>query len=261
MIFSPCIDIIFSHHDLSFSEKVRKVHKLGYSAYEFWSWTDLDLNEVENVQNELGIKAATFIANASPLIHPNYRSHYEEEVIRSIAVAQRLGTKNLLTLTGWQTYDEIPRESQYQSIVEGLKRVAPHLEQSGITIVLESLNEFDHPGYFLRSSQEAFSIIDEVGSPNIKVLFDIYHQQISEGNLTPNIINNLDKIGYFHIADHPGRNEPGTGEINYHNILRAIEQAGYTGFLGLEYKPEMDPELSLQTFKENYILISKSSSR
>ena len=107
--------------------------------------------------------------------------------------------------------------------------------------MVEPLNILvNHRGYFLSQSKEAFQIIDEVGSSNVKILFDIYHQQISEGNLIANITANIDKIGHFHVADNPGRHEPGTGEINYTNVFAAIRKTGFDGFVGMEMWPVGD---------------------
>ena len=108
----------------------------------------------------------------------------------------------------------------------------------------------DHPGYYLTSSEEAFAIVREVGSPNVKVVFDIYHQQVSEGNIIPNIVNNLELIAHLHAAGHPGRHELQFGENDYRNIFAAVDKAGYTGACGLEYTPLTDPEESLRTAKE-----------
>jgi hydroxypyruvate isomerase len=128
-----------------------------------------------------------------------------------------------------------------------LKHVAPLFEKSGITLVLEPLNILcDHMGYYLASSYEAFEICNVVGSKNIKVLYDIYHQQITEGNLIPTIRKYFDLIGHFHVADVPGRNEPGTGEINYRNVFRAIEDLGYDKYVGLEYSPTIDTAETLK---------------
>jgi hydroxypyruvate isomerase len=122
-----------------------------------------------------------------------------------------------------------------------LKHVAPLFEAFGVTLIVEPLNILcNHMGYYLASSYEAFGICAEVGSKNIKVLYDIYHQQITEGNLIPTIRKYFDLIGHFHVADVPGRNEPGTGEINYRNVFGAIEALGYDKYVGLEYSPTID---------------------
>ena len=122
--------------------------------------------------------------------------------------------------------------------MEGLREVAPLLEKAELTLVIEPLNErVNHPGYYLVQSDEAFQIIDEVNSDNIKVVFDIYHQQISEGDLIENIRSNIDKIGHFHAAGNPGRHELQKGEIAYPYIFEQIRKAGFAGYVGLEYWP------------------------
>ena len=115
------------------------------------------------------------------------------------------------------------------------------LEAAGITLLVEPLNELiDHQGYYLVKSAEAFDIIKQVASPNIKILFDIYHQQISEGNVINNILANMEYIGHFHAAGNPGRNELQRGEINYPPLFAAIKQSNFSGYVGLEYWPLAD---------------------
>ena len=146
-----------------------------------------------------------------------------------------------------------PREEQHASIVEGLRAGAPILEKYGITVMIEPLNTYvNHPGYYLWSAVEAFDIVREVNSPNVKVIFDIYHQQVMEGNIIPNIVNNLDLIAHLHGAGHPGRNEMQYGESDYRVINAAVDKAGYTGALGLEYRPLLDPMESLKEAKRIY---------
>ena len=135
----------------------------------------------------------------------------------------------------------------------GLKAAAPILEEYDVTIMIEPLNTYvNHPGYYLWSSVEAFEIIREVDHPNVKVIYDIYHQQVMEGNIIPSITKNLDCIAHLHAAGHPGRNEMQYGENDYHNIIKAVDAAGYTGALGLEYRPLLDPIESLKSVKEIY---------
>jgi hypothetical protein len=130
------------------------------------------------------------------------------------------------------------------------KLLAPLVEAVGITVVVEPLNVLvDHPGYYLTTSAEGFEILDEVGSQAVKLLFDIYHQQITEGNLLANIVPHIKQIGHFHVADVPGRHEPGTGEINYANVFHAIDKAGYEGFVGLEYWPTVPAADTLRTVR------------
>jgi len=117
-------------------------------------------------------------------------------------------------------------------------------------LVIEPLNVLvDHPGYYLTTSAEGFEILDEVDSPNVKLLYDIYHQQVTEGNLIATITSHIAQIAHFHVADVPGRHEPGTGEINWVNVLRAIDEAGYAGYVGLEYMPTGATVESLEYIK------------
>ena len=121
------------------------------------------------------------------------------------------------------------------------------LEESGVTLVVEPLNIYvDHIGYYLSSSKEAFAIIEEVGSPYVKVLFDIYHQQINEGDILRHMLPNLEKIGHIHCAGSNGRHELDNGELNYPYLFKKLAEAGYDRYVGLEYFPERDPADSLK---------------
>ena len=130
----------------------------------------------------------------------------------------------------------------------GLQDAARLLEGTDIVLAIEPLNEqVDHPGYYLVRSDEAFAIIDDVNSPNIQVTFDLYHQQLSEGNLTATLTDQIDKIAHFHAAGCPGRNELDRGELAYPWLFSAIEGAGYQGFVGLEYWPQRPAEEGLRS--------------
>lgn len=138
------------------------------------------------------------------------------------------------------------RPEKVEQLVGALRQAAPIAEDAGIVMLLEPLNTIvDHAGCFLERAEQAAYVIREVSSHSLKLLFDIYHMQLSEGNLIANIRQNIDVIGYLHIADVPGRHEPGTGEINYDNILNATLLAGYSGFVGFEYIPSVDPVKSI----------------
>ncbi len=135
-------------------------------------------------------------------------------------------------------FPELSEEEKYVSVLEGLKELASLAKAADITLVLEPLNNLvDHAGYWLKSSQVGFELIRKVNSPNIRLLFDIYHQQVTEGNIIDSLTGNLDVIGHVHVADVPGRHQPGTGELNYTNILRKLNEAGYEGFVGIEFEP------------------------
>jgi hydroxypyruvate isomerase len=163
-----------------------------------------------------------------------------------------VGVKHLITQVGQDTGED--RRKQHENIVETLLQARSILDESGVTIMIEPLNTYvNHPGYYLWSSPEAFEIIREVNHPLVKVVYDIYHQQVMEGNIIPNVINNLDCIAHLHSAGHPGRNELQYGENDYKVIFNAIDKAGYQGCCGLEYMPLMEPVESLKEFRRIYL--------
>jgi hydroxypyruvate isomerase len=160
----------------------------------------------------------------------------EEQCRVAIEQAKGLNCKCIVGLTGetsskWTiTYDKAA-----QNVIKFLRRVKGMLEDNGIVMVLETLNQLqNHQNFWLTTTDQAQLIVQAVDSPNVKQLYDIYHQQITEGNLIPNIKNNIDGIGHIHIGDNPGRKQPGTGEINYPNVFKAIVETGYDGYLAVE---------------------------
>ncbi|MCR9264949.1 MAG: TIM barrel protein [Flavobacteriaceae bacterium] len=162
------------------------------------------------------------------------REKFLKEIQESVEVAKRVNAKWMTVVPG-HIAPRLNMAYQTTNVVESLKRASDILEPHGITMVLEPLNFRDHPGLFLSESPQAFSVCKSVNSPSCKILFDIYHQQIQEGNLIPNIDACWDEIGYFQIGDNPGRNEPTTGEINYKNVFKHIHSKGFQGILGMEH--------------------------
>jgi len=224
---------------------------LGYTAIEFWEGKDFDVDAYKTTLREENLTLAC-MGMYSPLVDPLTRPEALTNFKICLENAKKLDAKAMIATTG-QALEGVPRQKQHDSIVEGLKEAANLLEGTEITMVLEPLNILvNHKGYYLYKSNEAFEIIREVGSPNVKILFDIYHQQISEGNLIANICDNIDLIGHFHIAGNPGRCEPYLGEINYAEIFSAIDAVGYEGYVGLEYWPKGDAEESLKKCIELY---------
>ena len=233
--------------ELPFLERIERVKRLGYPAFEFWEWKNKDVDAIIRKKNELGLEIATMMGTGwKQLNTEDARKTFVAEIQASIAAAKRLGSKTLIVTTGLED-KRISRAEQHANYVAALKAVAPLAEQAQLTLVLEPLNtKVDHPFYYLQTAKEGFEILDEVGSPSVKMLFDIYHHQIMEGNVIQDITKNISKIAHFHVADVPGRHEPGTGEINYANVFRAIAASGYQGFVGLEFKPSHEAEESLR---------------
>ncbi len=188
-----------------------------------------------------GIQMGVFVAHKIYWQEPNltsgktdWRDEFLSDIRDSVAVAKRVNATWMTVVPG---HVDLRRDMGYQTanVVETLKRAADILEPHGLIMVLEPLNFRNHPGLFLTRIPQAFEICRAVGSPSCKILDDLYHQQISEGNLIPNIDAAWDEIAYFQIGDNPGRNEPTTGEINYRNVFRHIHQKGFEGVLGMEH--------------------------
>ena len=233
MNFSICVDALYNKKD--FYEGMKEVKELGYKAIEFWSWWDKDIPKLIKTKEELGLEISTFCTRFISLNEEATRADYINALKESIATCKSLGCKSLITQVGNDVLS-LSRAEQIANIIKGLKEAAPLLEEADITLLVEPLNiKVDHKGYFLSSSKEAFQIIKEVGSPKVKVLYDIYHQQITEGNLIPNIEAAWSEIAAFHLGDNPGRNEPTTGEINFKNVFKYIYSRKYEGVLCMEH--------------------------
>jgi len=232
--------MIFRQDDIL--DRIQKVKDVGCPAFEFWGWRNKDLDAVRAKADECGLPIAASCVEADcALVDDASTAKWVQGARESIDVAVKYNIPTLIVTTG-QEIEEQPRIQQHDAIIKGLQGAAPYAEDKGITLVLEPLNILvDHKGYFLWSSHEGLEIIHEVDSPRVKLLYDIYHQQIMEGNLIDNITRSIDHIGHFHVGDVPGRHEPGTGEINYANVFAAIDRLGYDAYLGLEYSPTGDP--------------------
>ena len=169
------------------------------------------------------------------------RKEFLADIKASVEVAKRVNAKWMTVVPG---HVDLRQNMAYQTsnVVETLKQASAILEPHNLTMVLEPLNFRDHPGLFLTESPQAYQICKAVNSPSCKILFDIYHQQIQEGNLIPNIEKCWDEIAYFQIGDNPGRKEPTTGEINYKNVFKYIHSKGFDGILGMEHGNSLEGE-------------------
>ncbi len=235
----------------TFEDQVRTIARLGYDACELWGWRGLDFESAKRVLSETGVELLSMCTTDFRLNDPSFSGAYLTALGQSARAAKELGAKKLITQVGQDTGEVHAR--QKDAIVSTLKKAKSLLEETGITLMIEPLNSlYDHKGYFLSSSKEAFDIVREVNSPFVKVVFDIYHQQVTEGNVLNNILGNLDLIAHLHAAGNPGRIELQLGENDYRLIFDRIEKAGYTGACGLEYHPTLGAEESLKRAKEIY---------
>jgi hydroxypyruvate isomerase len=178
---------------------------------------------------------------------PDLLEEFLSEIRDSVTVARRVNARWMTVVPGHVDLRK-DREYQTRNVTEALKRAADILEPHDLVMVLEPLNFRDHPGLYLTKIPQAYQICQAVGSPSCKILNDLYHQQIQEGNLIPNIDLAWEEIAYFQVGDNPGRKEPTTGEINYRNVFRHIHSKEYSGIIGMEHgksKSGKEGELAL----------------
>lgn len=252
-----CIETIF--REFPFEERFSSTKASGFDYVEFWTWRDKDVEKIKQLCFENEVKIAAFSGDQNfSLVDEHEREQYVDFVRKSIESALKLDChclvlhSNALDKNGrvLRSYDEIGYEQKIQTMIDTLRILAPFAEEAGVTLVLEALNtKVDHPGNFLATTEDAIKVIRSVNSPNVKILYDIYHMQIMEGNLINTLREYIDFIGHIHIADVPGRNEPGTGEINYANILRALESLNYKGAIGFELFPLRSSEEAVKAIR------------
>jgi len=229
-------------------DQINYMADLGFRAFEDngMSSRSVDLqNKISKTLENRGMKMGVFVAHKIYWDKPNlssgdddYRNEFLNYIENSVEVAKRVNAKWMTVVPGSL---DLRKDISYQTsnVIETLKRASDILEPHNLVMVLEPLNFRDHPGLFLTESPQAFQICKAIDSPSCKILFDIYHQQIQEGNLIPNIDDTWDEIAYFQIGDNPGRKEPTTGEINYKNVFKFIYEKGYDGILGMEHGNSM----------------------
>jgi hydroxypyruvate isomerase len=239
-------------NEVPFLERFQKAAAAGFRAVEFLFLHNVDESavraELERHRLELVLfdpEAGDFPAgDRGYLCHPGKTEHLQKTIDDAIAAAGRLGCRRLNVLCG-NRVDGASDADLERTVVQNLKAAAPRARAAGITLLIEALNTVESPRYFLDGSRRGLRMVEAVGEPNVRFQYDCYHLQRMEGQLIDGLTRNLPAIGHVQIADVPGRHQPGTGEINYPNVLRALEQAGYDGYVGLEYRPSAGTEDSL----------------
>ena len=220
----------------------------GFEFVEFWSWTDKDLDAVKAAAEAAGIGISGFNGDAElSLIDPAQKTDYLEFLKKSVAAAQKTGARSVTIHSNGlgegglviNDYRDLSDTVKLCAMFGTLMECAKIAEESGIQMNLEPLNvTTDHVGNYLQTTRMAAEMTRLIGSPKLKVLYDAYHMQLNEGSLCDNIRRYADQLGHIHVADAPGRHEPGTGEINYAKVLSCLEESGYTGLIGFELIPE-----------------------
>lgn len=231
-------------------EKIEKAHADGFDAIEFWAYGNEDIDAIAAKCQELDMQVTNFTAWGASITAGENIDEFEEGIKEAINVARKLDAKKM-TVVAHKWSEGVSREDQIKHYTAALKRVAPLCEEAGVMIIIEPFNPVDHGKNLLNGSQLAVEICREVDSPMIKINWDFYHMQLSEGALITYLKRGFDQVGYLQLGDTPGRNQPGTGELNYRAILKAAYDLGYRGYVGVECRPKGTEQEAIQQLLEN----------
>jgi hydroxypyruvate isomerase len=240
--FSANLSMLFT--EVRFMERFERAALAGFKAIEYMFPYPFKVEPLVNVLKWHGLTQVLFNLPAGNweagergiALLPERKREFEEGVGEAIRYAKALDCKRINCLVGL-TPLHVSQEKAREVLLANMRFAAGAMAKEGILLLVEALNTRDIPGFYLSCTKDVLSLIGEVNHPNLYYQFDIYHMQVMEGDLTTTVRNNLNRIGHIQVADNPGRHEPGTGEINYPNLLRFIDEAEYTGYIGCEYKP------------------------
>ena len=234
----------------AFDERVEKVKEAGYHKVElvreYDGWDKQRFAEARKKLRSLDLTVDACSGISTSLCDPSQREAFLKEVEAKLPVLDELETKRLILLSG-NVVPNLSHEQMHESCVEGLKRAADIVSRKNVILLFENIDPQENPKYFLTSSREGLEMVRAMKNPNVRFLYDLYHEQIAEGNLIDKLVKFKDEIATVHIADVPGRHIPGTGEINYANVYRKLGEIGYSDVVAMEFLPTGDPVQELTT--------------
>jgi hydroxypyruvate isomerase len=250
------------YRKLPFEQRVEKVSEAGYHAVElvdeYKNWSPEEFRSATAKLRSLGIVVDAMAGVWTGIANPQTQQKFLTDLTNLIPIAEQLECPGIIVLSG-DRVEGLSREAHHQSCVENLKRAAEIADKRNLTLLLENIDQEENPKYYLTSVAEGFEIIRQVHHPRVKFLYDFYHEQISEGNLIAKLEQNIAQVGLIHVADVPGRHEPGTGEINYASIYRKLAQLNYQGYVAMEFEPAGDPVASLRTAREEALRAARTT--
>src|SRR6266403_2913763 len=252
--FSLSVMLWTIYRDLPFEQRLEKVAEAGYHAVElvreFKDWKKQDFANARRKKRELRIEFDGTTGVWQPLADASAREVFLKSLREFIPTMRELECTRLIMQTG----DAVPglsRNEMHANCIETLKRGGEIAAENNIELLIENIDPEENPKYFLTSSAEGFEIVRSVGNPHVKFLYDFFHEQIAEGNLIAKLAKNMDYLGLVHIADVPGRHEPGTGEISFANIYRKLGELNYKRYVAMEFMPTGDPVAALRAAAES----------
>ena len=241
------------YRDRPFDERLEKVAEAGYHTVElvdeYKKWSEAEFRAANAKRRSLGINVDAMAGLTKGVADPANRDTFLAELKSLIPTAHKLDCPAIIVLSG-DRVEGVSHDAQHKACVDALKRGGDLAGRHNITLLLENIDPQENPKYFLTSVAEGFEIVREVNHPKVQFLYDFYHEQISEGNLIQKLEKNIDHVGLVHVADVPGRHEPGTGEINYANIYRKLMDLKYNRYVAMEFEPIGDPVAALRGARE-----------
>lgn len=238
----------------TFEQNLERVAQAGYRHIElvdeFKHWSDEDKRRIQTRMKSLGISVDAMAGMTTGFADPSGSQPFLSELKALIPMAQQIQCKQIILLSG-KRIEGASAQSQHDASIETLKRAADLLNPAGIVGVIEPIDRLENPTIYLDGVTEAFEMTKAVASPNIKVLYDLYHEQRGCGNLIEKLDNNIAEVGLIHVADVPGRHEPGTGEVNYNNIYKKLVKLNYKNIIAMEFYPTGDVVKTLQRARED----------
>lgn len=251
--FSLSVMLWTVYRDLPFLQRLEKIHEAGYRAVElveeFKNWSKDEFAEARRRKRELGIEFDGTTGVWQPLADASVREVFLKSLRDFIPTMRELECTRLIMQTGNKVAGLSPGQ-MHANCIETLKRGADIAAENNIELLIENIDPEENPKYFLTTSAEGLEIVRSVGNPHVKFLYDLFHEQIAAGNLIAKLQKNIDLVGLIHVADVPGRHEPGTGEINYPNVFRKLGELGYSRYVAMEFEPRGEPVAALRAARE-----------
>ncbi len=249
------------YKNLPFEQRIEKIAEAGYHSVElvdeFEKWSPEEFRKASAKLRSLDIKVDAMAGVWTGIADPKARDKFLAGLARLVPIAEQLECPGIIALSG-NRVEGLSQEAHHQSCIDSLKAGAEIAEKHNLTLLLENIDQEENPKYYLTSVAEGFEITRKVNHPRVKFLYDLYHEQISEGNLLAKLEKNIDQVGLIHVADVPGRHEPGTGEINYDSVFRKLKQLNYSGYVAMEFEPTGDPVVSLRTARERAVRMGQN---
>jgi len=237
---SPCIEWHFADENPDMGDRIRASAAAGYAAGEFHLWRDKDVDSASQALDQTGVRLTGICVDPRrSLVDPAQHDEFLQAVEESLVAAKKLGSPPMIIASGF-TREGVSEAEHFAAAASVLRRAATLAEEADVMLLLEPLNDrVEHPGMWLVSTSKGLDLIEAVGNPRLRLLYDVYHSAVMGEDMAEVLRGRLHLVHHVQVADMPGRNEPGTGTIDWPGVMRTLRELGYEGSIGLEYRPTM----------------------